>query len=61
MLKWELVRTEPLLSRSSWIMGRTPVPGGWLVFVRSNLGESGHAETVSLTFYPDPDHSWQPL
>jgi hypothetical protein len=62
MVKWEMVPTEPLLSRRSWVMGRTKVPGGWLVFVRSNSGGSGDGppDTVTLTFYPDPEYNWRP-
>ena len=29
---------------------RTKVPGGWLVLVVNNA--------TGLTFYPDPEHSW---
>ena len=39
------------------VMSRAKVPGGWLVLAimveRPEL-------TTSITFYPDPSHSWNP-
>ena len=42
---WERLRSGTIA------MQRAKLPGGWLIA----LGDSG---TRSLTFYPDPDHSW---
>lgn len=36
-------------------IGRTKVPGGWLVFYTRGLGGLGDS---GLTFYPDPEHKW---
>ena len=33
-----------------WDVYRAKVPGGWLVLVIHN--------TSGLTFYPDPEHTW---
>lgn len=34
----------------NWEIHRAKVPGGWLVIVMHN--------TSGLTFYPDPEHTW---
>ncbi|HEY3333126.1 MAG TPA: hypothetical protein VGK19_24040 [Capsulimonadaceae bacterium] len=47
---WERI-DEPKLFTSDPIVSRARVPGGWLIWTRT--GELG-----GLTFYPDPDHSW---
>lgn len=35
-------------------MWRTPVPGGWLVLTV----ETQQSDSLSTTFYPDPEHEW---
>jgi hypothetical protein len=35
---------------------RTPVPGGW--FIVTGLGDHLGGNKSSVTFYPDPHHSW---
>ena len=45
--KWEQVRgTRPKVLRLN-------VPGGWLVTVAGGY-------SYPVTFYPDPDHKWNP-
>jgi hypothetical protein len=45
--KWETVRgSKPKLLRMR-------VPGGWLVTVSGGL-------SYPVSFYPDPDHKWNP-
>ena len=46
---WETIRSKggPQYIRRSW------VPGGWLI-------RSLNAMAGGLTFYPDPEHKWQP-
>jgi len=44
--KWEV------LSRAKPQLMRMKVPGGWLVAVRVG--------SFSLSFYPDPEHKWNP-
>ena len=39
------------------LMWRTPVPGGWLILTQTSGGTSFDTTT---TFYPDPDHIWDP-
>ena len=68
-LKWQRVTAmDRSMSTGSWeqesdrheeyygVMYRAKVPGGWLVKVMLNSFKPNAA--VSLTFYPDPDHSW---
>ena len=38
-------------------MWRTPVPGGWLLMTMKAMGMDPQPTT---SFYPDPDHIWQP-
>lgn len=51
-LKFEVLLTEGLPTS----LYRTPVPGGWLLVGFENDAFGG-AKT-SVTFYPDPHHSW---
>jgi hypothetical protein len=46
MLNWEQVELGWF---NTW---RAEVPGGWLVWVRTDSG-------TGLTFYPDPQHQWK--
>jgi hypothetical protein len=39
--------------KSEFSTRRTKVPGGWLVFT-----VFGEGEGAGLTFYPDPQHTW---
>ena len=43
-------------------MFRSKVPGGWLVLLRSFIlsGDETNSFTAtnSITFYPDPEHTW---
>ncbi len=51
-LRWEEVNvTNPVFSDT--VTARAKVPGGWLVRVQYRDG-------VGVTFYPDPDHGWDP-
>jgi hypothetical protein len=45
--KWEAVR------RSKPKLLRMRVPGGWLVTVSGGM-------SYPVSFYPDPDHKWNP-
>jgi hypothetical protein len=52
-LVWEEVdssRAGGGIFKLGWSVHRTKVPGGWLVLVIHN--------TSGLTFYPDPEHTW---
>ena len=50
MLRWEELEDKgPVFDCSSTY--RAKVPGGWLVRVQQPDGDG-------ITFYPDPDHSW---
>jgi hypothetical protein len=49
--KEKKIHWEDLPSTSSCSVLRAKVPGGWLVRV---WGLGGHG----LTFYPDPEHTW---
>ncbi len=46
-LDWEIIEKKVLIRTE-----RLQVPGGWLV--RTYVSDSS-----GITFYPDPDHSWQ--
>lgn len=47
---------ERVIMRNAYNLWRTPVPGGWLVFI-----DIPHAPGVpSLAFYPDPEYQWSP-
>lgn len=35
------------------MLSRAQVPGGWLVLAANTVGTA-----ISITFYPDPTHSW---
>lgn len=49
---WEEVEmTGKVLHNSN--MYRVMVPGGWLVFVQNGVASG-------LSFYPDPEHTWEP-
>jgi hypothetical protein len=45
-------------------MWRTPVPGGWLVYVAARTSIVGsmidNSQGSGLTFVPDPEHKWEP-
>ncbi len=51
MLLWEAVPSSGGAGWCDWF--RAKVPGGWLVSVQWDDG-------ASLTFYPDPEHQWDP-
>ena len=38
-------------------MWRTPVPGGWLIMT---LIQGTATHTTTTSFYPDPEHIWDP-
>ena len=51
-LTWEKLnsgRKEEKWYESSWEVYRAKVPNGWLILI---------VERGGVTFYPDPDHSW---
>lgn len=53
-MTWEKVDDKCMLPGVGWVMlFRCRVPGGWLV-VLEIVGNN------SITFYPDPDHEWNP-
>ena len=39
---------------STHSLGRIKVPGGWLVLLKLTFG----AYVISITFFPDPEHTW---
>ena len=64
-MHWEKIETahmstDPGLfgttSNISVMLSRAQVPGGWLVLAATTIGAD---YPVSITFYPDPTHSWQ--
>jgi hypothetical protein len=66
MLNWEGIKHD-----HGFTMQRTPIPGGWLVAVVSdvmtpintgyNMPEprEGYEWRTSITFVPDPNHEWK--
>ena len=44
---WEKLPSDDFFS----LVRRAKVPGGWLVYVC-------YGATAGVTFYPDPDHTW---
>ena len=48
--KLQSSRAEGRAFKLGWDVQRTKVPGGWLVLVIHN--------TTGITFYPDPEHTW---
>ena len=49
-LVWEKLNSTGGGMLLHWDVHRVKVPGGWLVLVMHN--------TTGLTFYPDPEHTW---
>ena len=69
MLSWERVKSDRCDSNTpgmralwNWNFYRAKVPGGWLIMSArvSALPFLPKTHGMSLTFYPDPDHSWDP-
>lgn len=61
-MQWEMIETATmrsdlgmfgLTSGFDVMLSRAQVPGGWLV-----LAATIARAAVSITFYPDPTHSW---
>ena len=67
-LTWEYIGEQKLPHPGGGFLGdaayvalfwRTPVPGGWLVMSKyDSVKYDAGGTTTSLTFYPDPDHTW---
>lgn len=64
-MQWEKIETAHVSTgpglfgttgNISVLLSRAPVPGGWLVLAATTVGPG---YPVSITFYPDPTHSWQ--
>ncbi len=55
-MNWESIQND---------IDRTPVPGGWFVRQWREIlrpdGESFDWWAVSIAFYPDPEHTWDPF
>ncbi len=61
-MQWEKIEKATILEGSGVfkytvevLLSRAQVPGGWLVLAVCP-GSNGHSP--SITFYPDPTHSW---
>jgi hypothetical protein len=50
-LRWEYLPSNTVA------LQRAKVPGGWLVAIEQPSAR-GPASHPSLTFYPDPEHTW---
>lgn len=48
-IQWEKLESDSKREK----IYRTPVPGGWLVKI------VWEKISVSITFYPDPEHHWK--
>jgi|GEM_PF-3466803 len=66
-MEWENIGTQQLPKRGRFMsaghvyqveMWRSPVPGGWMVMA---LNLRSNSPDPVLSFYPDPNHTWDPL
>lgn len=53
---WEKVEASASTGVYPFRVYRAAVPGGWLVLTDLSMGEH---PGISVTFMPDPDHTWQ--
>ena len=49
-IEWQHLKNHPYLCE----VYRAKVPGGWFVLLHT----TGTVSSNTVTFYPDPDHTW---
>jgi len=57
-VEWEEIETvEPYEKGSRILMEKAEVPGGWLARTITYTWD-GYPQGASVTFVPDPEHTW---